>query len=296
MLPGGDRRDAGHNAGTGEADEPVVYDVSGPSGRLLYATGTGPLGVTVLEAVRDAAFDVVLLDETSGDDDGRGAGGLDLRTFPEQLRRLREVGAVVAGTDVVAVHLSHRNPPSAELSRRLADWGARIVEDGTSLGVPPEPPRPVRTLVLGGARSGKSVEAERLLRTEQRVTYVATAYPAENDDEWAERVRLHRERRPAHWSTLETLDLAALLGTSGDPLLVDCLTLWLTPGGRPARRLGRPRLGLHRREGGPRGDRRAGRGVAHDASTGRRGQQRGRSGGRARHPLRASLPRPDGCR
>jgi adenosylcobinamide kinase/adenosylcobinamide-phosphate guanylyltransferase len=41
-------------------------------------------------------------------------------------------------------------------------------------------------------------------------------------------VRLHRLRRPAHWRTEETLDLVALLGVDGDPLLVDCLTLWLT--------------------------------------------------------------------
>jgi adenosylcobinamide kinase/adenosylcobinamide-phosphate guanylyltransferase len=86
----------------------------------------------------------------------------------------------------------------------------------------------VRTLVIGGARSGKSRAAERLLVDAPAVTYVATAYPADHDDEWAARVATHRERRPAHWSTVETLDLAGLLRTEGEPLLVDCLTLWLT--------------------------------------------------------------------
>ena len=171
---------------------------------------------------------MVLLEETFGDHLTHGTDHLDLGTFPEQLRRLREVGALTDDTDVVAVHLSHRNPPTPELSRRLAAWGARVVDDGSTLGPRPEPPARGRTLVLGGARSGKSREAERLLAAEASVTYVATAYPADHDDEWSERVRLHQAGRPAHWTTLETLDLVALLETDGGPLLVDCLTLWLT--------------------------------------------------------------------
>ncbi len=222
----------------------VLYDVSAPSGgRVLYATDTGPLPDATVEAVRDAAFDVVLLEQTFGDFVTHGTDHLDLGTFPEQVRRLRSVGAVHGATDVVAVHLSHHNPPTAELTRRLAAWGARVVEDGTVLGPPRgtsyvsrvidhqtnDVPRPtIRTLVIGGARSGKSREAERLLAAEEAVTYVATAYPADHDDEWSERVRLHRDARPAHWTTLETLDLVPLLETDGEPLLVDCLTLWLT--------------------------------------------------------------------
>ena len=119
-------------------------------------------------------------------------------------------------------------PRDPELARRLAAWGARVVDDGTTLGGLPEPAPACRTLVLGGARSGKSSAAERLLAAEASVTYVATAYPADHDDEWSERVRLHRARRPAHWTTLETLDLVGLLAADGEPLLVDCLTLWLT--------------------------------------------------------------------
>jgi adenosylcobinamide kinase / adenosylcobinamide-phosphate guanylyltransferase len=86
----------------------------------------------------------------------------------------------------------------------------------------------MRTLVIGGARSGKSRAAEGLLAEAAEVTYVATAYQPGNDVEWQERVALHRARRPGHWATLETLDLAGLLTTDGGPLLVDCLTLWLT--------------------------------------------------------------------
>ena len=206
----------------------VLYDVTGPGGRLLYATDTGPLPQATVEAVRGAAFDVLLLEETFGDLTTHGTDHLDLRSFPEQLRRLRAVGAVTERTDVAAVHLSHHNPPTPELHRRLAAWGARVVDDGGALGSRPDQPPAVRTLVVGGARSGKSSEAERLLAAEVEVVYVATAYPADHDDEWASRVRLHQERRPAHWTTVETTDLVPLLAADGPPMLVDCLTLWLT--------------------------------------------------------------------
>ncbi len=129
----------------GEPGSCVLYDVTGPGGRLLYATDTGPLPDATLAAVQGAAFDVVLMEETFGDHTTHGTDHLDLDTFPEQLRRLRAAGATTSGTDVVAVHLSHRNPPTPELSRRLAAWGARVVEDGTALGARPEPPSPRRT-------------------------------------------------------------------------------------------------------------------------------------------------------
>ena len=84
----------------------------------------------------------------------------------------------------------------------------------------------MRTLVIGGARSGKSRAAEALVSGE--VTYVATGYPAGDDVEWQARLDLHRARRPAEWTTLETIDLVGVLGAPGGPVLVDCLTLWLT--------------------------------------------------------------------
>ncbi|RYU09571.1 bifunctional adenosylcobinamide kinase/adenosylcobinamide-phosphate guanylyltransferase [Nocardioides iriomotensis] len=210
-------------------DDAVLYDVASGGARLLYATDTGRLPDETVAAAAGAAYDTVLLEETFGDKADHGTDHLHLTTFADQLRLLRGVGAVQDGTDVVAIHLSHHNPPTAELARRLADWGARVVDDGTSLaGTRPAPREVTRTLVLGGARSGKSREAERLLRDRAEVVYVATAYPADHDDEWSERVRLHRADRPDHWSTVETLDLVGLLTADGSPLLVDCLTLWLT--------------------------------------------------------------------
>ncbi len=59
--------------------------------------------------------------------------------------------------------------------------------------------------------------------------YVATGTPPDDRDaEWAARVAGHRARRPAHWRTTETLDLAAVLGSGErEPVLIDCLSLWL---------------------------------------------------------------------
>ncbi len=86
-----------------------------------------------------------------------------------------------------------------------------------------------RTLILGGARSGKSTEAERRLAAEPHVTYVATARPEleDFDPEWAERVQAHRDRRPASWVTVETRDVAKVLDEATGVVLIDCLSLWL---------------------------------------------------------------------
>ncbi|WP_342775430.1 bifunctional adenosylcobinamide kinase/adenosylcobinamide-phosphate guanylyltransferase [Streptomyces tateyamensis] len=87
-----------------------------------------------------------------------------------------------------------------------------------------------RTLILGGARSGKSTRAEQLLAAHRDVLYVATGGTREDDADWARRVELHRERRPTGWRTAETLDLVPVLADAADPapVLVDCLGLWLT--------------------------------------------------------------------
>ena len=85
-----------------------------------------------------------------------------------------------------------------------------------------------RTLVLGGARSGKSAYAEGLLVDQPTVTYVATAAARPDDADWQERVRLHRARRPEGWRTVEEVDLATVLAEDPGPLLVDCASLWLT--------------------------------------------------------------------
>ncbi len=84
-----------------------------------------------------------------------------------------------------------------------------------------------RVLIIGGARSGKSTLAERLLADEPTVDYVATS-ATDSDHEWSARVALHRSRRPDHWQTIESTDIVELLNSDGPPLLIDCLTVWLT--------------------------------------------------------------------
>lgn len=91
----------------------------------------------------------------------------------------------------------------------------------------------MRTLVLGGTRSGKSRFAEDLLPFHAPVRYVATARRSRNDaegndTEWDARIDAHRARRAPGWTTLEDPDVAALLRAGGGPLLVDDLTTWLT--------------------------------------------------------------------
>jgi adenosylcobinamide kinase / adenosylcobinamide-phosphate guanylyltransferase len=89
---------------------------------------------------------------------------------------------------------------------------------------------PKLTLVLGGARSGKSLYAENLIVALQPPwTLVATAEAA--DAEMAERIAAHRLRRAKNWQTVEAPDdvSAALAAVATDtPVLVDCLTLWLS--------------------------------------------------------------------
>lgn len=86
-------------------------------------------------------------------------------------------------------------------------------------------------LVLGGARSGKSTFAERLIAEfSPPFVYVATSEIL--DSEMADRIRLHQQRRQSCWETVESpRSLPAtleVLKSRGRPVLVDCLTMWLS--------------------------------------------------------------------
>jgi adenosylcobinamide kinase / adenosylcobinamide-phosphate guanylyltransferase len=87
--------------------------------------------------------------------------------------------------------------------------------------------------VLGGLRSGKSRWAESAVAayvgTDGTVRYVATGSSDQRDVSWSARVAAHRMRRPPHWVTVETIDLATQLrDDSGIPTLIDDLGGWLT--------------------------------------------------------------------
>ena len=201
---------------------PGGFDITGPDGsRLLLAAGPGhqpqpPAGA--------APYDLALL---------------DLLTNPAQLGRLRQTGLVHARTTIVALYTDHRVTSAGELGRRCELWQVCQGEDEqliSSLVAPRERPdsRPRRTLIIGGARSGKSTEAELRLAGEPRVTYVAAgpwqslaAQDGQPDTEWAARVARHRAQRPSWWATKETLDVAGQLGRPGGVLLVDGIGTWL---------------------------------------------------------------------
>jgi adenosylcobinamide kinase/adenosylcobinamide-phosphate guanylyltransferase len=89
----------------------------------------------------------------------------------------------------------------------------------------------MRTLILGGARSGKSALAERLAHDSDReVIYIATAQA--HDAEMAARIAHHRDGRPAQWLTVEEprrlADALRMHARADRCVLVDCLTLWLS--------------------------------------------------------------------
>ena len=221
---------------------PGGFDVTGPDGRrLLLAAGPGH---EPRPAAGAAPYDLALL---------------DLLTSPAQLGWLRQTGLVHAQTTVVALYTDHRVSSEAELARRCELWQVSHGADDelitTSAGRQPPssgvagPTLPIegqqgsrhapggppqRTLIIGGARSGKSTEAELRLAAEPNVTYVA-AGPWESwkdadgqpDTEWAARVARHRDRRPSWWQTAETLDVAGQLRRPDGVLLVDGIGTWL---------------------------------------------------------------------
>ncbi len=204
---------------------PGGWDITGPAGdRALVAAGPGaapepPAGT--------APFDLALL---------------DLLAWPAQLGLLRARGLIRQRTSVAALYTDHRISSAHEMARRCALWGVSAGSDGQLLTGPApgpgpgEPARPHRTLILGGARSGKSSEAELRLAAEPSVTYLAAGPWADDswadpdgkpDTEWATRVAAHRAARPAWWRTEESLDLAGALRRETGALLIDGIGTWL---------------------------------------------------------------------
>ena len=227
---------------------PGGIEVTGPEGgRLLLAAGPGQVPEP---AAGSLPYDIALL---------------DLLASPTQLGRFRAAGLVHARTAVVALYCDHRISSEQELSRRCALWGVVPGQDGQLVASPAVArsalaaalPRPHRTLITGGARSGKSTEAELRLAGEPAVTYLAagpwaaaataaagaddhgtdpggradgqawTGPDGEPDAEWAERVARHRARRPPEWRTVESLDVAGALRRETGALLIDGIGTWL---------------------------------------------------------------------
>ena len=251
--------DPSARAGTAPAPSPAHrittlpggLDITGPDGRrLLLAARPGQVPEP---GPGSTPYDIALL---------------DLLASPPQLGRLRAAGLVGPQTAVVAMYCDHRISSEQELARRCELWGAVPGYDGQliashdpastaatasagSCAPSSALARPHRTLIIGGARSGKSTEAELRLAGEPSVTYLAAgpwavaaagasgAGPAsgrpdswigpdgEPDAEWADRVARHQARRPAHWRTEESLDIASALRLETGALLIDGIGTWL---------------------------------------------------------------------
>ena len=84
------------------------------------------------------------------------------------------------------------------------------------------------TLILGGARSGKSLFAENMFEQYEQKTYLATALA--HDAEMKKRIEEHQTRRSLKWETIEEpIEIASIISDHSQkdcPLLIDCLTLW----------------------------------------------------------------------
>lgn len=113
--------------------EALLYAIEGGGRRVLYATDTGPWPEATLPLLAGPPFDAVLLEQTFGDIDPPTSGHHTLTSFAAAVDDLRRIGSVTEATRVVAVHLSHSNPPLAELTARLAAIGAEVHPDLTLL-------------------------------------------------------------------------------------------------------------------------------------------------------------------
>lgn len=85
------------------------------------------------------------------------------------------------------------------------------------------------TLILGGARSGKSKFAIKLCKNKEAVAFIATALAL--DDEIEERIKRHKSERPQSWKTIEEpIDLLSAVKTASDfpYIIIDCLTMWVS--------------------------------------------------------------------
>jgi adenosylcobinamide kinase / adenosylcobinamide-phosphate guanylyltransferase len=221
---------------------PGGIEVTSPDGgRLLLAAGPGQVPEP---PPGSAPYDIALL---------------DMLASPAQLGHLRAAGVVSEQTIVVAMYCDHRISSEQELARRCQLWGVIVSHDGQLISsrdpasqtaswcaAAPMLARPHRTLIIGGARSGKSTEAELRLAGEPAVTYLAAGPWAavaagsesgqpgswigpdgQPDADWAGRVARHRARRPSDWRTIESLDLAGVLRRETGALLIDGIGTWL---------------------------------------------------------------------
>ena len=77
--------------------------------------------------------------------------------------------------------------------------------------------------ITGGTKSGKSEFAEHLAKEAKTLSYVALSQNNIGDEEWQDKIKLHRTRRPKDWKLIETTDLLTTLRKEDGPLLIDSI-------------------------------------------------------------------------
>ena len=77
--------------------------------------------------------------------------------------------------------------------------------------------------ITGGTKSGKSQFAEHLAKETSKLSYVALSENNIDDEEWQEKINLHRKRRPKDWKLIETTDLLNILSKEDGPILIDSI-------------------------------------------------------------------------
>jgi adenosylcobinamide kinase/adenosylcobinamide-phosphate guanylyltransferase len=198
---------------TGPPPYPVGLQLQG---RRVVVAGGGPAAQARVAGLRAAGADVLVVAPQLSPSLASLAG--------QRLIAVRRRGFLPADLDGAWLVLTCTGRPEDDAAVAAAAGQRRIwCLPGHGAGS--------RVLVLGGARSGKSAAAEGMLAGHPAVEYVATGPLAgTGDPEWDHRVAAHRARRPPGWRTAETLGLEQVLGSpgTGEPVLVDCLSTWLT--------------------------------------------------------------------
>ena len=167
------------------------------------------------------ALDQEALNQEAPDRKALGQEALDLVLMdvlnqPERLGDLRRRGLVGERTQVVAVDIDHRVPTEAELARRAALWGVRAVPDGARRRHPgarasPAPDLPAGPCCWAGHGRGSRRRPSSGWRPSRRSSTSPPDRPAATTPSGCAGSTRTADRRPAHWGTVETTDLAGLL-------------------------------------------------------------------------------------
>jgi adenosylcobinamide kinase/adenosylcobinamide-phosphate guanylyltransferase len=190
-------------------------------GRRVLVIGGGESATQMVTALRSSGALIRVVAPTLSSDltELAARGLIEVANRQYQARDLADAWLAFACSDHRSV-----NAALAFDAEQARVWCVNPEDTARPPPAGPDPRQGRRALVLGGARSGKSEAAGAMLADCPVVDYVATGHlPASGDEDGP-------ERRPAHWRTVETLDLASILGEpeSSAAVVIDCLATWLS--------------------------------------------------------------------